>query len=57
MIGLGECAPITRTTSSVNAPACVEVPISMVGCTRATTSASPGGPFRDHAATSAAGRA
>ena len=42
MIGRVVCAAMSRTISSVNAPAWVEVPISMVGCTWRTTSASPG---------------
>ena len=49
-----------RTIASVNAPAWVEVPISMVGWTWPTTSASDGPspvPVRVQPATSAAGRA
>ena len=58
--GRSTWAAIWRTIASVNAPAWVEVPISMVGCTWATTSASDGPrptPVRVQSATSAAGRA
>ena len=44
MIGRAVWAAMSRTICSVNAPACVEVPISIVGCTARTTSASPGRP-------------
>ena len=59
MIGRSVCAAMSRTIASVNAPAWVEVPISMVGCTRATTSASPMPPAADwpSRSTSARGRA
>ena len=56
MIGRSTVDAICRTIGSVNAPAWVEVPISIVGCTLATTSASPypvlprGGPRRHLAA-------
>ena len=58
MIGRSVCAAMSRTMASVNAPAWVEVPIRMVGCTWATTSASPtcaAGAVQP--ATSSAGRA
>ena len=58
MIGRSVCAAMSRTMASVNAPAWVEVPISMVGWTAATTSASPAArPGGAQSATSAAGRA
>ena len=60
MIGRSTVDAICRTIDSVNAPAWVEVPISMVGWALATTSASPGpspGPGLAQPATSAAGRA
>ena len=52
-------AAIWRTIASPNAPAWVEVPISMVGWTWPTTSARRGSvvPVRVQPATSAAGRA
>ena len=42
MIGRGQCASISRTICSVNAPDWVEHPISIVGRTCRTTSARPG---------------
>ena len=41
MIGRSVWAAMSFTIASVNAPEWVEVPISMVGWTRATTSPSP----------------
>ena len=43
MIGRSVCVAMSRTMCSVNAPPCVDVPISMVGRTLRTTSANPGG--------------
>ncbi len=58
MIGRRVCAAMSRTRASVNAPVWVEVPISMVGWTWATTSARPTvRPSADQPVTSAAGRA
>jgi hypothetical protein len=58
MIGRSVCSAICRTIASVNAPAWVEVPMSIVGRTFATTSASPiPRSALAHPATSAAGRA
>ena len=59
MIGRRTCAAISVTIASVKAPGWVEVPISMVGRPRATTSASPirPSPSRGQPLTSAAGRA
>ena len=42
MIGRSVCAAMSRTMCSVNAPACVDVPINMVGRAWRTTSANPG---------------
>ena len=59
MIGRWTCAAISATIASVKAPGWVEVPISMVGRLRATTSASPIRPWPSRAQprTSPAGRA
>ncbi|KAJ2968268.1 hypothetical protein NUW54_g13265 [Trametes sanguinea] len=45
MIGRSVPFAISRTTSSENAPACVEQPISTVGFTRRTTSSRPTSPW------------
>ena len=56
MTGRSVCSAICRTIASVNAPACLEVPMSIVGRTRATMSASPTAPpVLDQPDTSAAG--
>ena len=59
MIGRSVCAAISVTMSSENTPGCVEVPISIVGWLRVTTSARPmpPSPSRGQSATSGAGRA
>ena len=41
MIGRSVCVAMSRTMCSVNAPACVDVPISMVGRALRTTSGQP----------------
>ena len=58
MIGRSQCPAMSRTSASVNAPAWVDVPISIVGRTFATVSARPiSRPSADQPVTSAAGRA
>src|SRR5215217_881031 len=58
MIGRSTADTICRTIDSLKAPACVDVPISIVGFACATTSARFGAPpDADHAVASAAGHA